>query len=119
MPVKFRRVFLTSDRPGVTAKFYERVASLPLETVGNSDQYMYWRLERNGVQIAIHGSKAFADYAHPPVANSNLTHLYFQIEDRDEFLERLHSFHITPSEIDDVTVTLIDPDGRHVLFGTA
>ena len=30
---KFRGIFLTSEKPEATAKFYEQVASLPLEAV--------------------------------------------------------------------------------------
>lgn len=119
MDTKFRGVFLTSEKPEATARFYEQVASLPLETVGTPGQYVYWRLDRDGMQLAIHEAKAFADYANPPLAKSNLTHLYFKIADQKAFLAHLKSFQIQPLSVDDVVVTVIDPDGRKVMFGTA
>jgi hypothetical protein len=53
------------------------------------------------------------------VAGSNLTHLYFKIEDQRTFLAHLDNLCVAPLSVDDVTVTVIDPDGRKVLFGTA
>ena len=35
MTARFRGVFLTSERPDMTARFYEQVAGLALEKVGN------------------------------------------------------------------------------------
>lgn len=119
MNPEFRGIFLTSAMPETTAQFYERVASLSLETVGSRDEYRYWRLDRGGIQIAIHEASAFAPYAHPPLAESNLTHLYFRIEDRRAFLAHLVRLDVEPAFVDDVVVTVTDPDGRQVLFGTA
>ena len=118
MKTTLRGVFLTSDQPEMLAAFYRDVASLPLETVGSAD-YTYWMLDREGMQLAIHDAEAFADYAHPPLAGSNLTHLYFQIADLAAFLDNLKSSRIATHAVDDVTATVIDPDGRKVLFGTA
>jgi hypothetical protein len=117
--VKFRGVFLTSDKPEATAKFYEQVAALPLETVGTPGDYIYWRLDRDGIQLAIHDAKAFADYAYPPCSGANLTHLYFKIADQSAFLVHLQSLELQPLSVDDVVVTVTDPDGRRVMFGTA
>lgn len=119
MDATFTGVFLTSEKPEATAKFYEQVALLPLETVGTPGEYIYWRLEHAGMQLAIHEAKAFADYAYPPLAGSNLTHLYFKIEDQKAFLAHLESLQIKPVAVDEVTVTVSDPDGRKVMFGTA
>ncbi len=119
MATVFRGVFLTSEQPEVTAKFYQRVALLPLEAVGTPGRYVYWHLDRDGVQLAIHASSAFADYTHPPLPTSNLTHLYFQIEDHAAFLAHLDNLKVEAEAIDDVTVTVRDPDGRMVMFGTA
>lgn len=119
MDAKFRGIFLTSEKPEATAKFYERVAALPLEAVGTPGVYVYWRLDRDGMQLAIHDAKAFADYAHPPLAGSNLTHLYFKISDQKAFLAHLESLQVKPASVDDVVVTVRDPDGRNVMFGTA
>ncbi|WP_246225856.1 VOC family protein [Chelativorans xinjiangense] len=87
--------------------------------MGEPGQYIYWKLDRDGIQIAIHDAKLFADYAYPPVAESNLTHIYFKIDDLREFRARLDRLNVIPIAEDDVTVTVIDPDGRKVLFGTA
>jgi len=119
MVATFRSVFLTSEKPEVTARFYQQVALLPLETAGTPGQYVYWRLDRDGMQLAIHEARAFADYSYPPLAGSNLTHLYFRIEDREAFLAHLEGLQIRPVAVDDVTVTVVDPDGRRVMFGTA
>jgi hypothetical protein len=119
MTIKFRGVFLTSEAPEATAAFYERVASLPLEVVGSPGEYRYWRLDRDGMQLAIHEASAFSTYTHPSLPGSNLTHLYFRIEDQGAFLVRLDELGIRPASVDDVVVTVTDPDGRQVLFGTA
>lgn len=79
MEPTFRGVFLTSEHPEATARFYKDVALLPLEAVGMKGEYIYWRLERDGIQLAIHDAKAFAKYTYPPSAGSNLTHLYFKM----------------------------------------
>lgn len=119
METKFRAVFLTSDKPEATARFYEQVAVLPLETVGTPGGYVYWCLDRDGIQLAIHEAGAFADYAYPPLAGSNLAHLYFKVEDREAFLAHLERLHVQPVAIDEVTVMVADPNGRKVMFGTA
>jgi catechol 2,3-dioxygenase-like lactoylglutathione lyase family enzyme len=115
----FRGIFLTSDAPERTAAFYEQVAQLPLERVGEDGGYLYWRIDRDGVQIAIHAAAPFADYADPPLAGSNLTHLYFRIEDQPAFLAHIAALGIAPVAVDDVVVTVEDPDGRKVMFGLA
>ena len=115
---RFRGVFLTSEKPAVAASFYEQVAGLSLERVGEPG-YVYWRMDADGVQIAIHDAKAFADYTHPANPGSNLTHLYFKIADQAAFLNHLRQLGVTPVAQDDVVVTVMDPDGRRVMFGTA
>jgi len=80
--MRLRSVFLTSENPEVAARFYAQVAQLPMEKVGVEGGYIYWRMDWDGMQLAIHDAKAFADYAHPALPDSNLTHLYFSIEDR-------------------------------------
>ena len=61
----------------------------------------------------------FSDYSHPPLASSNLTHLYFKIADRVEFLSRIEAAGVALHAVDDVVITVVDPDGRKVMFGTA
>lgn len=90
MSPELRGIFLTSKEPQLTAKFYLDVAELELEQIGNA--------------------------ANP---ESNLTHLYFKIDDQRQFLDRLRALCITPYATDDVVVTVADPDGRKVMFGTA
>lgn len=111
-------VFLTSASPDETAHFYREVAGLPMEAV-DSGGYVYWRVDLDGVQLAVHDAGAFADYSYPPLAQSNLTHLYFRIESHAGFLAALERQGILPHAVDDVTVTVVDPDGRKVMFGTA
>ena len=53
------------------------------------------------------------------VEESNLTHLYFKIDDRNAFLERLQKSNRNPFLTDDIVITVLDPDGRKVMFGTA
>jgi hypothetical protein len=114
-----RGVFLTSTQPARTAAFYRDVAGVALDEVGDPGSYVYWKVDDGRMQLAIHDAKAFADYSFPPVAKSNLAHLYFQIPDQASFLERLRGCGITPHSVDDVVVTVVDPDGRWVMFGTA
>ncbi len=118
MEAAFRGVFLTSRTPETTAHWYHEVGGLPLETTGEGS-YTYWRLDNGSMQLAIHDAAAFADYTDPPNIESNLTHLYFTIPDRDHFLAHLNGLGISPFTADDVVVTVTDPDGRRVLFGTA
>lgn len=118
MESTFRGVFLTCTDAEATAAFYRDLAGLPLETAGN-EEYTYFVFDADGVQIALHGAEAFADYAFPPVPESNLTHLYFRIPDQQEFLERVRHTGAPLIEVDDVVVTVEDPDGRKVMFGTA
>lgn len=54
-----------------------------------------------------------------PNTEFNLTHLYFTISDRGDFLAHLDGLGISPFTADDVVITVIDPDGRKVIFGTA
>ncbi len=118
MKTTLRGVFLTSIDPAATARFYREVAGLPLEQAGEGG-YTYWLLDRDGMQLAIHDAQAFADYAYPPNRDSNLTHLYFRVEDREAFTDHLNALGIEPLTTDDVVVTVVDPDGREVMFGTA
>lgn len=89
MTASFRGVFLTSNHPEATATFHRAVAGIPLETV-IAGEYTYWRVDRDGMQLAIHDAQAFAEYAYPPEPGSNLTHLYFTIDDRGAFLDHSH-----------------------------
>ena len=114
-----RGIFLTSEAPAKTAQFYRDVAGVDLEQVGNPDTYAYWRIDRAGLQLAIHDAKAFAGYTYPARPDSNLTHLYFQIPSQTDFLAHLDRLEIMPLLRDDVVVTVVDPDGRKVMFGTA
>jgi catechol 2,3-dioxygenase-like lactoylglutathione lyase family enzyme len=119
MRVELRGIFLTSEHPAQTARFYEQVGGLPLEKIGVEGQYVYWKLDNGALQLAIHDAAKFAAYTHPARPESNLTHLYFKIEDRPAFLKHLEQLGIAPALIDDVVVTVRDPDGRMVMFGTA
>jgi len=119
MKTTFTGVFLTSNDPDCTARFYREVAALELEAVGLEGEYVYWKVVSNGVQLAIHDAKLFADYSHPAVASSNVTHLYFKISSQRSFLERLAALGIEPYATDAVVVTVVDPDGRKVMFGMA
>jgi hypothetical protein len=114
-----RGIFLTSDHPAATAAFYREVARLPVEKVGKEPDYVYWKYDSHGMQLAIHDARQFAVYTNPPVTDSNVTHLYFKIASQEQFLAHLESQGITPFSADDVVVTVIDPDGRKVMFGTA
>ena len=121
MESTFRGVFLTCTDAEATAAFYRKIAGLPLTTEGD-EEYSYFVVEAGetgGVQLALHSAEAFADYAFPPVAESNLTHLYFRIPDQAEFLERIKNAGTPLVAVDDVVVTVEDPDGRKVMFGTA
>jgi len=119
MRTEFRGVFPTSQSPSATAQFYQQVTTLPLERIEVEADYAYWRMDSNGIQLAIHDAKRFADYAYPAVSNSNLTHLYFKIDNQTAFLKHLEALELRPYAIDEVVVTVVDPDGRKVLFGTA
>jgi hypothetical protein len=72
-----------------------------------------------GVQFAIHASEGFSTYTNPPLTGSNLTHLYFKIEDHPAFLNHIDRMRLTPFAVDEVVITVEDPDGRKVMFGTA
>ena len=117
--MNFRGVFLTSEQPDVTARFYRDVARVAIEEVDSAGTYRYWKYDDGQIQIAIHDARAFADYAFPPRTDSNVTHMYFHIADHAAFLEQLRMQHIEPKAVDPVVITLVDPDGRIVLFGTA
>ena len=119
MKTTFRGVFLTGDDPAATARFYREVAGLDLEKIGSESEYVYWKIDSNGMQLAIHDAKKFADYTHPARVESNVTHLYFKIESQAVFLQHLERLGITPLRTDAVVVTVVDPDGRQVMFGTA
>jgi predicted enzyme related to lactoylglutathione lyase len=119
MATTFRGVFLTSEDAAATARFYREVAGLALTQIGSDGEYVYWRVDHDGMQFAIHDAERFAKYAYPSRPESNLTHLYFQVESQDDFLDRLKRVNVKPHSTDEVNVTVIDPDGRRVMFGTA
>jgi hypothetical protein len=119
MKAVLRGIFLTSENPEATARFYQKIAGLEIEPVGGSGGYIYWKADKNGLQLAIHDAAKFAQYTNPPRPDSNLTHLYFKIENQKQFLGELKALGITPYVADDVVITLTDPDGRKVMFGTA
>ncbi len=119
MTSRLRGLFLTSDTPEATAAFYRDVAGLELEQMGRAGEYVYWKVDKDGLQLAIHDAATFAAYTHPVRPDSNVTHLYFKIEDQAAFLEHLQRLRLTPYATDAVVVTLTDPDGRQVMFGTA
>jgi hypothetical protein len=119
MKTTLRGIFLTAAHPATTAKFYRDVAGLDLEQAGVQGQYVYWRIDRDGLQLAIHDAQLFADYTNPARTESNVTHLYFKIESQQAFLEHLKRVGVAAFRTDDVVVTVLDPDGRHVMFGTA
>ena len=114
-----RGIFLTAQDPAATAKFYQEVARLDLEQIGNTGGYIYWKIDRDGFQLAIHDAAQFAEYSRPARPESNVTHLYFKIENQGKFLGHLKELDIAPYALDDVVVTVEDPDGRKVMFGTA
>jgi len=99
--------------------FYRDIAGLPLEQIGDSNTYCYWKLDKNGLQIAIHDARQFSAYTYPCRRESNVTHLYFNIESQQQFLEQLEHSGLVPAAIDEIVVTVADPDGRMVMFGTA
>ncbi|MES5483857.1 VOC family protein [Bradyrhizobium sp. INPA03-11B] len=119
MDITLRGIFLTSETPEATARFYEEVARLPLEKIGGNGGYVYWRLDRDNMQIAIHEARAFSDHTYPADHGSNLTHLYFHTPDQPAFLKHLEGLNVSPVSTDAVVVTVADPDGRKVMFGTA
>lgn len=119
MKTILRGVFLTSETPVLTAKFYREVARLELEQIGSEGGYEYWKMDENGVQLALHSAKEFAEYTYPAFLDSNVTHLYFKIDSQEELLKHLAGLGVEPYGMDDVVVTVMDPDGRKVMFGTA
>ena len=98
MSPELRGIFLTSKEPQLTAKFYRDVAELELEQVGNLAEYVYWKVDKAGLQLAIHDAERFAQYTHSANPQSNLTHLYFKIDDQRQFLERLRALCISPMQ---------------------
>lgn len=54
MKSALRGIFLTSEDPPATAAFYRDVAGLDWEEVGTGSGYVYWKLDRDGVQLALH-----------------------------------------------------------------
>jgi len=119
MKSTLRGIFLTSRAPEKTANFYRDVAGLDLEEIGTPGVYLYWKIDRDGMQLAIHDAEKFASYAYPPLQESNLTHLYFKVDSQEDFLAHLGRLKIEPLVTDEVVVTVVDPDGRKVMFGTA
>lgn len=118
MESTFRGVFLTCTDTEATAAFYRDVAGVGLESAG-SEEYTYYVIDVEGIQIALHDAQAFAEYSHPPVPGSNLTHLYFRIPNQQAFLDHLKATGTPLVDVDDVVITVEDPDGRKVMFGTA
>lgn len=114
----FRGIFLTSDAPLETAQFSTEIAGVKLEEVSGGG-YTYWKFDEGPTQLAIHEASSFAEYAHPANLESNLTHLYFKVASKDDFLRHLKSFNLSPHTVDEFNVIVLDPDGRKVLFGTA
>ncbi len=92
---------------------------MELEQIGSPGEYVYWKTDRNDVQLAIHDAKLFSKYTHPVCLESNVTHLYFKITSHSEFLQHLAALEIAPFCIDEVVITVTDPDGRKAMFGTA
>lgn len=119
MQTILRGIFLTSENPEKTVTFYRTVAGLDLEEIGSATTYRYWKSDKDGVQLALHDAQRFADYAYPARTDSNLTHLYFKVSSQPTFLEHLKSLNVAPLCTDEVVVTVVDPDGRKVMFGTA
>lgn len=118
MKIHFTGIFLTSDDAAKTADFYREVAGLELEEI-KLGGYVYWKIDMNGVQLAIHDARSFSQYTHPADPASNLTHLYFHIAGQEQFRSHLAGLSIEPYSVDDVVIMVLDPDGRKVMFGTA
>jgi len=118
-PPTLRGIFLTSEAPAKAAQFYREVAELDLEQVGNEAAYSYWKTDKGGMQLAIHSAKDFSGYTFPANSDSNLSHLYFKIDNQATFLSHLARLGMKPYAVDEVVVTIEDPDGRKVMFGTA
>ncbi|HVK81802.1 MAG TPA: VOC family protein [Verrucomicrobiae bacterium] len=119
MKPTLRGIFLTSENAAETAQFYREVAGMELEEIGDASSYVYWKVDKDGLQLAIHDATAFSHYTSPACKESNTTHLYFHIASQDAFLAHLAAQGITPYLQDEVVITVIDPDGRKVMFGTA
>ena len=115
----FRGIFLTSEHPQATAQFYRDVAGLVLEQIGNPAEYVYWKTDMDGVQLAIHDAHKFASYTSPAIPESNVTHLYFKIASQEQFLHHLEKLAVKPYVTDEIVITVMDPDGRKVMFGMA
>lgn len=114
---------LTSRNPNRTAKFYLNIAGLKLQKIRHGDTPEHWEGHSQGIHFAIHNAKFFAKYTYPAVTKSNLTHLYFSISDVKQFNERLRKHKLRlfcpPESVAGETVmTVQDPDGRKVMFGT-
>src|SRR5699024_636010 len=118
MESTFRGVFLTCTDAEATAAFHRDIADLPLEATGAED-YTYFAADLDGAQIALHRAAACADCSFPPVAESNLAHLYFRTPDQAERLERLRHAGTPLIAAVEVVATADDPDGRTVMLGTA
>ncbi|MGC3956374.1 MAG: hypothetical protein QM804_19400 [Propionicimonas sp.] len=104
-------MFLTSTDPAAAARFYREVAGLPLEEVGEGG-YTYWRLDRDGMQLAIHDAQAFAGYAYPPEPGFQPHPPVLHDRGPQRFRHPPGRSGIEPSATDDVVVTVVDPDGR-------
>ena len=118
MTIILTGIFLTSENPEAVARFYREVACLPIEEIRH-ESYVYWKADQNGLHIAIHDAGKFSNYTYPANTQSNLTHLYFKIANSEEFLSHLEKMNIKPYCQDEVVITVLDPDGRKVMFGIA
>jgi hypothetical protein len=114
-----QRPFLNGRRPGSNCTVLCRGCALKLEQVGEDGGYRYWKLDDGDFQIAIHDAKSFSAYTYPAFNESNVTHLYFNIESQAAFINRLNGMSIEPYTANDVVITVVDPDGRKVTFATA
>lgn len=56
MSPALRGIFLTSKEPELPAKFYRDVAGLELEQIGDSEEYVYWKVDKAGAAGAPHHS---------------------------------------------------------------
>jgi hypothetical protein len=75
----------------------------------------HWACSTNGAHFAIHDAKDFSEHTHPANLKSNVSHLFFTIEDMNEFLSHIKNLGIELMwPIEDVgpmkMATVRDPD---------
>lgn len=114
-------ILLTSANPSVTARWYEKTLGIEFQKEAHEGP-THWACETGGMHFAIHNAKSFAKYCHP-IRKANATHLFFTISEIDRFLSKVKKMKLKPAlPIEEVgrskMVTLRDPDGRMVIFGT-